>query len=90
MFLFPKKRSTFLNSVKLGEVYAAKIEELIENGEAIINFRGNLVKVKNLSSLTKGEFVTVKVTKTKPDLVFEIVNNAKKISASSSRFEICG
>lgn len=90
MFPFSKKRNFFLSSVKVGDVYATKIEEIIAGNEAILNLKGNLIKVKNHSNLPSGQYVSVRVTQTEPNLIFEIIPNNIKMDFRKSSFEIQG
>ena len=79
MTIFSKKRTVFLNSIQIGDIYGTKVEEIIADGDAIVNFRGNFIRVKNKSSIKVGEYLTVKVTHVYPELIFEILRGLTNI-----------
>jgi predicted RNA-binding protein with TRAM domain len=90
MIFLSKRKSIFLNSIKIGDSYGAKVEEIRSDGDAIVNFKGNLVRVKNKAGAKVGDFLTLRVKEIFPNLVFEIHSTSQHIDKRKSSFEISG
>jgi len=90
MWIFPVKRNKFLLSLREGDVCEAKVDELLEGANAIVNFRGNLVRVKNNTSLKTGDRISLRVKSLSPDLVFEVIKSHAMTDRRKSTFEVTG
>lgn len=77
-------------SLEVNQIYEAKIEDLLERGEALVNFRGNFIRVKNKTSLKPGDKVLLKAKEITPNLIFEIVNGQQVTDPRRSRLNISG
>jgi hypothetical protein len=90
MWLLSNQSNKFLFELKENEVYPAKIETLIAGNEAIVNFKGNFVRVKNNSDLKAGDNVKLRLVQMEPKLIFEIVHKPRRVNHQKSRFVVSG
>lgn len=74
-----------VNNFKLGQEVTAQVEELLPDDHLIVNFKGDLMRVSNLSQMIVevGESVRLKVTAVNP-LAFQLLTKPSKKSIDVS------